>query len=98
VACRPQSNPRSTSSDGVPPELEILGFRRLPGAPVRISGLTGLRREAAGADRFDDLAARSSAFECVTRFCVNKRRRPAAFCIQALPTTTCSFISSINDY
>ena len=55
------------SSDRVPPELEVLGFR---GVLCR-TGLTGLRREPAGVDRFDDLAARSSAFECVTRFCVN---------------------------
>ena len=74
LACWPQSNSRSTSSDGVPPKLEILGVRRLPRAPVwpvRYTDLTGRRREAAGVDRFDDLVARSSAFECVTRFCVN---------------------------
>ena len=65
MACRPQSNPSSISSDGVPPELLVLSLRRLPGVPVRYTGLTGRRREAAGADRFDDLAARSSAFECV---------------------------------
>jgi hypothetical protein len=35
--------------------------------------LTSLRREAAGVDRFDDLAARSSTFECVTRFCFNSQ-------------------------
>ena len=55
VACRPQSNPRSTRSDGVPPELEILGFRRLPGAPVWpvcITGLTGLHRETVSVDHF----------------------------------------------
>ena len=63
--CRPQSSPSSISSDGVPPELLVLGLRRLPGAPVCYTGLTGRRREAAGVDRFDDLAARSSAFECV---------------------------------
>ena len=27
VACRPQSNPSRASSDGVPPELTVLGFR-----------------------------------------------------------------------
>ena len=71
VACRPQSNPNSISSDGVPLELLILGLCRVPGAPVwpvRYTGMTGRRKEAAGVDRFDDLAARSSAFECVTRF------------------------------
>ena len=26
MACRPQGNPKSSSSDGVPPELEVLGF------------------------------------------------------------------------
>jgi len=74
VACRPQSNPSSISSDGVPPELLVLDLSHLPGAPVypvRISGLISLRREAASGDRFDDLAVHSSTFECVTRFCVN---------------------------
>ena len=28
-------------------------------------------QDFAGVDRFDDFAARSSAFECVTKFCVN---------------------------
>jgi len=59
VACRPQSNPRSTSSDGVPPELEVLG---LCGVLCR-TGLTGrhnrpdryVRREPVGEDRVDDL-------------------------------------------
>ena len=72
--CRPQGNPRSTSSDGVPPELEVLGLRRLPGAPVWpvcYTDLTGRRRDAAGVDHFDDLATRSSASERVTRFCIN---------------------------
>ena len=58
MACRPQSNPRSTSSDGVLPELEVLGFR---GVLCR-TDLTGrhnrsdrsVRREAAGEDRVDD--------------------------------------------
>ena len=58
MACRPQSNPRSTSSDGVPPELEVLGFR---GVLCR-TGLTGrhnrsnrsVRREPVCKDRVDD--------------------------------------------
>ena len=60
MACRPQSNPSSISSDGVPPELLVLGLRRLPGAPVRYTGLTSRRREAAGVDRLNDLVARST--------------------------------------
>ena len=39
MACRPQGNPRSSSSDGVPPELEVLGFREF----LRPTGLTGWR-------------------------------------------------------
>ena len=55
MACRPRSNPRSTSSDGVPPELEILGFR---GVLYR-TGLTGRHnrsvcREPIGEDSVDD--------------------------------------------
>ena len=58
MACRPQSNPRSTSSDGVPPELEVLGLR---GVLCR-TDLTGrhnrsdrsVRREPVGEDRVDD--------------------------------------------
>ena len=58
MACRPQSNPKSTSSDGVPPELEVLGFRGSPWS----TGLTGryhrsdrsVRREPVGEDRVDD--------------------------------------------
>ena len=69
MACQLQDNPRSASSDGVLPELVVLGFRGVSAS----SGLTGRRRDTAGVDRFDDLAARSSTFECVTRFCVNRR-------------------------
>ena len=58
MPCRPQSNPRSTSSDGVPPELEVLG---LHGVLCR-TGLTGrhnwsdrsMRREPVGEDRVDN--------------------------------------------
>ena len=50
MACRPQGNPRSSSSDGVPPELEVLGFR---GVLCR-TGLTGRRGEPVGEDRVDD--------------------------------------------
>ena len=56
--CRHQSNSRSTSSDGVPSELEVLGLR---GVLCR-TGLTGrhnrsdlsVRREPVGEDRVDD--------------------------------------------
>ena len=58
VACRPQSNPRSTSSNGIPPELEVLGFYGI----LCITGLTGCpnrsdwstRREPVGEDRIED--------------------------------------------
>ena len=58
MSCRPQSNPRSTSSDGVLLELEVLGFRGSPWS----TGLTGrynrsdrsVRREPVGEDRVDD--------------------------------------------
>ena len=39
MACQPQDNPKSLSSDGVPPELEVLGFREF----LRLTGLTGWR-------------------------------------------------------
>ena len=74
MACRPQSNPRSTSSDGVPPELEVLGFC---GVLCRTS-LTGrhnrsdrsVRREPIGEDHVDD--PRVLAYSSVlVRFCVN---------------------------
>ena len=58
MAYQPQSNPRSISSDGVPPEIEVLGLR---GVLYR-TGLTGrhnrsdrsVRREPVGEDRVDD--------------------------------------------
>ena len=58
MACRLQSNPRSTSSDGVLPELEVLGFC---GVLCR-TGPTGrhnrsdrsVHREPVGEDRVDD--------------------------------------------
>jgi len=58
VACWPQSNPRSTSSDGVPSELEVLGLRGI----LCRTGLTGCpdrsdrsaRRKPVGEDRVDD--------------------------------------------
>ena len=58
MAYRPQSNSRSTSSDGVPPELEVLGFRSI----LYRTGLTGrhnwsdrsVHRELVGEDRVDD--------------------------------------------
>ena len=46
---RPQSNPRSTSSDGVPPELEVLGFRGCSDRSDR-----SVRREPVGEDCVDD--------------------------------------------
>jgi len=70
VAYRLQDNPGSSSSDGVPPKLEVLGFAgfsapnrsdRLarPVLPVGATGLTGHRRALFSSDRCDP--ARSSA-------------------------------------
>ena len=56
MACRPQDNPRSTSSDGVSPELAVLGLREASLCPT---GLTGRRGTSSGCDRCDP--ARSSA-------------------------------------
>ena len=47
MACRPQDNPRSASSDEVPPELVVLGLRE---ASLRPTGLTGRRRASSGFD------------------------------------------------
>ena len=63
MACRPQDNPRSSSSNGVPPELEVLGLREAfcaqPVWTVGATGLTGRRRASSDCDRCDP--ARSSA-------------------------------------
>ena len=65
VACRPQDNPRSASSDGVPPELAVLGFRGVS-APTGLTG--GCSRSDwptwgfTGEDRLR--SARASAFVC----------------------------------
>ena len=37
-----QDNPRSSSSDGVPPELEVLGFHVF----LRLTGLTGWKERS----------------------------------------------------
>ena len=65
MACRLQDNPRSASSDEVPPELVVLGFRGVSAS----SGLTGLKnrsdrsaQDLAGEDRLR--SARASAFVC----------------------------------
>jgi len=57
VACRSQNNPRSTSSDGVPPEFEVLGLREA----LLVTRLTGWRyrsdrstQDFVTVDRFDD--------------------------------------------
>ena len=49
MACWPQNDPRSFSSDGVPLEIVVLGQRSSPEG----TGLTGRRRGAAGDDRCD---------------------------------------------
>ena len=57
MACRSQNNPNSSSSDSVPPELEMVGSREI----LFVIGLTGLSHRSdrsaqdfAAADRFDD--------------------------------------------
>jgi hypothetical protein len=74
VACRPQDNPTFTSSDGVPPELAVLGFRRRPAC----TGQTGRRHWSnrpaqgfAGVDRFDDRSLVLAHSSVLARFCVN---------------------------
>ena len=42
MACRLQDNPRSVGSDGVPPELVVLGFRGVSPS----SGLTDLKNRS----------------------------------------------------
>ena len=66
MAYRPQSNPRFMSSDGVPPELEVLGF---PGVLGR-TGLTGRRGEPVGEDRVDDLRVLALS-SVLAQICVN---------------------------
>ena len=39
MACRPQDNPRSASSDGVPPELVVLGLREAALCPTCLTNL-----------------------------------------------------------
>ena len=69
MACRLQDNPRSASSDGVPPDLVVLGFHGVSAS----SGLTGLKnrsdrptQDLAGEDRLR--SARASAFPALIRF------------------------------
>ena len=65
MACRPQGNPRSASSDGVPLELAVLGFRGVS-APT---GLTGLR-EASLVKINCDLCVLTHL--CVDQICINR--------------------------
>jgi len=65
VACRLQDNPRSVSSDKVPPEHVVLGFCGVSAS----TGLTGLKNRSdrpaqdfAGEDRLK--SARASVFVC----------------------------------
>ena len=75
MACRPQSNPTITSSDGVPPELAILGFQRVPAC----TGQTGRRyrsdrsaQDFAGVDRCDDRSCILAHSSVLARFCVSR--------------------------
>ena len=65
MACRLQDNPRSVGSDGVTPELVVLGFRGVSTS----SGLIGLKnrsdrpaQDLAGEDHLRSACA--SAFVC----------------------------------
>jgi hypothetical protein len=70
VSCRRQDNPRSASSNGVPPELAVLGFRGIS-APTGLTG--GCSRSDlstwgfAGEDRLRSACA--SAFVCWSDLC-----------------------------
>ena len=64
MAYRLQDNPKSTSSDGVPHELMVLGFRGVSAS----SGLTGLRRTSLVRIVCDP---RVLAHSCVDQNCVN---------------------------
>ena len=74
MACRSQSNPTFTSSDGVPPELAVLDLRELPAC----TGQTGRRNRSdrsaqgfAGVDRFDDRPRVLAHSSVLVRFGVN---------------------------
>ena len=76
MACRLQDNPTFTSSDGVPPELVVLGFQRIPAR----TGLTGRRHRSdrpaqsfVGVDRFDNRSRVLVHSSVLVRFCVNTR-------------------------
>ena len=62
------------SSDGVPPELAVLGLREFPAC----TGQTGRRNQSnrsaqgfAGVDRFDDRSRVLAHSSVLARFCVN---------------------------
>ena len=84
----PQNNPTITSSDGVPPELAVLGFQRALLAPVRPVGETG----QTGPPRVFavlivlTIVARFSAFECVG----------VILCQQLLNKNSLSFIHDLG--
>ena len=74
MACRSQSNPSVTSSDGVPPELAVLGFQRSPAW----TGQTGRRHRSdqpaqgfVGVDRSDDRSRVLAQSSVLAQFCVN---------------------------
>src|SRR6185312_2314856 len=63
------------SSDGVPPELAVLGFQRAPAC----TGQTGRRNRSdrsaqgfAGVDRFDDRSRVLAHSSVLAQFCVNR--------------------------
>ena len=64
MACQLQDNPKSASSDGVPHELVVLGFRSVSVS----SGLTGLRRTSLVRIVCDLCVL---AHSCVDQICVN---------------------------
>ena len=74
MACRPQDNPKFTSSDRVPSELVVLGFRRRPA----YTGQTGRRHRSdwpaqgfVGVDGFDDRSRVLAHLSVLARFYVN---------------------------
>jgi len=66
VACQPQNNPRSASSNGIPPEFTVLGFHG-------VSALTGLTGPCkASLVKIDD-DLRVLEHSCVDQICVNTK-------------------------
>ena len=72
MACRPQNNPTITSSDGVPPELAVLGLREFPACTGRQNLPDWSAQGFLYVDRFDDRPRVLAHSSVLARFCVNK--------------------------